>query len=52
MADGQFNNPRDLAIGGGKIYVVEQSNHRVQVFDMNGTFPRENGGQMARQMDS
>ena len=42
-ADGQFNNPRDLAIGGGKIYVVEQSNHRVQVFDMNGTFLRKWG---------
>ena len=37
-ADGQLNNPRDLAIGGGRIYVVEQSNHRVQVFDMDGNF--------------
>ena len=39
--EGQFNNPIDLAIGGGEIFVVEQSNHRVQVFDMNGTFLRK-----------
>ena len=41
--EGQFNNPIDLAIGGGEIFVVEQSNHRVQVFDMNGTFLRKWG---------
>ena len=37
-ADGQFNNPRDLAIGAGRIYVVDESNHRIQVFDMEGNF--------------
>ena len=41
--EGQFNNPIDLAIGGGEIFVVEQSNHRVQVFDMNGSFLRKWG---------
>ena len=40
-ADGQLNNPIDLAIGGGEIFVVEQSNHRVQVFDMDGNFIRK-----------
>ena len=42
-ADGQLNNPIDLAIGGGEIFVVEQSNHRVQVFDMDGNFIRKWG---------
>ena len=35
---GQFNNPRDVAIGPlGRFYVADKDNHRVQVFDPNGT---------------
>jgi sugar lactone lactonase YvrE len=34
---GQFNNPRDVAIGPlGRFYVADKDNHRVQVFDPNG----------------
>ncbi|MDY0148844.1 MAG: S8 family serine peptidase, partial [Kiritimatiellia bacterium] len=36
-AVGQFNNPRDVAIGPlGRFYVADKDNHRVQVFDPNG----------------
>lgn len=34
---GQFNNPRDVAIGPlGRFHVADKDNHRVQVFDPNG----------------
>lgn len=34
---GQFNNPRDVAIGPlGRFYVADKDNHRVQVFDPAG----------------
>src|SRR5688572_24882860 len=40
--DGQFNNPRGIALGviGGKtrLYVVDNGNHRVQVFTEYGEF--------------
>jgi len=35
---GQFNNPRDVAIGPlGRFYVTDTDNHRVQVLDPTGT---------------
>jgi uncharacterized protein (TIGR03663 family) len=38
---GQFNHPRGLAVGPqGDVYVVDSDNHRVQVFDDQGTFLR------------
>jgi len=43
---GQFNFPRGIAVGpDGNIYVVDSDNHRVQVFDPDGIFLREWGGQ-------
>lgn len=36
---GQFNLPRDIAIGrGGRVYVVDGANFRVQVFESDGTY--------------
>jgi DNA-binding beta-propeller fold protein YncE len=36
---GQFNHPRGIALGpDGNLYVVDSDNHRIQVFDPNGTF--------------
>ena len=41
---GQFNHPRGVAVGPeGNVYVVDSDNHRVQVFDHDGTFLREWG---------
>jgi DNA-binding beta-propeller fold protein YncE len=38
-ANGEFNLPRDVAIGkDGRIYVVDGGNFRVQVFDKDGKF--------------
>jgi len=35
---GEFNNPRDVAIGPlGRFYVADMDNHRVQVLDPSGT---------------
>ncbi len=43
---GQVNHPRGIAVGpDGNIYVVDSDNHRVQVFDPDGIFLREWGGQ-------
>ena len=37
--DSQFNNPFGIAVGGGgKIYVADTANNRVQVFDSHGGF--------------
>jgi len=35
---GQFNLPRDVAIGKDKLYVVDGGNFRIQIFDMQGKF--------------
>ncbi len=46
MADGQFNHPHGLAIDrmrGDRIYVGDQENHRVQVFQSNTSFVRQWG---------
>lgn len=37
--DGQFDQPRDLAVGpSGSVYVTDSYNHRVQRFDTTGRF--------------
>jgi putative cell wall-binding protein len=37
--DGEFDVPVAVAVGpGGTVYVTEQNNHRVQMFDLRGTF--------------
>jgi DNA-binding beta-propeller fold protein YncE len=37
--DGEFNLPKDIAIGpDGRLYVVDSSNFRVQVFEADGTY--------------
>lgn len=37
--NGEFNLPRDLAIGrDGRLYVVDGGNFRVQIFDRDGTY--------------
>ncbi|MGQ9502394.1 MAG: PA14 domain-containing protein [Anaerolineae bacterium] len=35
---GQFNEPRDVAVIGDKVYVADTGNRRVQVFDREGHF--------------
>jgi uncharacterized protein (TIGR03663 family) len=43
---GLFNHPRGIAVGpNGNLHVVDSDNHRVQVFDSQGTFLREWGSQ-------
>jgi len=42
--DGEFNLPRDVAIGkDGRIYVVDGGNFRVQIFDKNGKYVKSFG---------
>lgn len=42
--DGEFNLPRDVAIGkDGRIYVVDGGNFRVQIFDRNGKYIKSFG---------
>jgi DNA-binding beta-propeller fold protein YncE len=37
--NGQFNNPIDLVMdSSNNIYVADNSNHRIQVFDSNGNY--------------
>lgn len=55
IGEGQFNLPRDVAIGtDGLLYVVDGGNFRVQVFKPDGTFVRtfgsigRQGGQFSR----
>lgn len=39
IGDGQFNDPTRIAIdGSGKIYVTDQDNDRIQIFDSSGHF--------------
>jgi len=43
--NGKFNNPLALAISKGKIvYVVDTDNHRIQLFDLSGSFIKSIGG--------
>ena len=35
---GQFNEPRDVAVIGDKVYVADTGNRRIQVFDREGNF--------------
>ena len=42
---GEFNRAEGLSLDAtGKLYVADSCNHRVQVFDGDGTFLREHGG--------
>lgn len=42
--DGEFNLPRDVAIGkDGRLYVVDGGNFRVQIFDRNGKYIKSFG---------
>lgn len=42
--NGQFNDPRDIAVGPlGNLYVADTDNHRVQVLDPSGNFVRSIG---------
>ena len=38
---GQFNVPHGLFEHAGKVYVADRSNHRIQVFEPDGTYLRE-----------
>ena len=41
---GYFNFPRDLVVGnGGRLYVVDSGNFRVQIFDRDGKFQKSFG---------
>jgi DNA-binding beta-propeller fold protein YncE len=37
-ADGEFRTPIAISVAGGKVFVVDGGNSRVQVFDESGTF--------------
>ena len=42
--DGEFHDAYDIAVSpNGELFVVESSNHRVQVLDRNGTYKRKFG---------
>ncbi|MDE2149356.1 MAG: hypothetical protein KGJ55_05895 [Gammaproteobacteria bacterium] len=37
-APGQFDGPNGIAVGGGRVYVADSLNHRIQIFDSQGHF--------------
>ena len=48
IGEGQFRHPRSIYVhqltgGSAEVYVSEWENHRVQVFDLNGSFIRKFG---------
>ncbi|OQY44139.1 MAG: hypothetical protein B6242_13315 [Anaerolineaceae bacterium 4572_78] len=46
FGDGQFVSPRAFTISPkGELYVADSGNHRIQVFDQNGTYLRGWGGE-------
>jgi DNA-binding beta-propeller fold protein YncE len=58
-ANGQFNNPQGVAVGGphGNVYVADTGNNRIQEFTHNGAFlnawtgPGSGGGNFSAPMD-
>jgi DNA-binding beta-propeller fold protein YncE len=45
-ADGQFHSPNSVVVtGSGEVVVADYNNHRVCVFDLDGTFRRSIGSQ-------
>ncbi len=44
--EGQFTGPRAVAVSPqGQLYVSDAANHRIQIFDQNGAFLKQWGGQ-------
>lgn len=41
--DGNFNRPAGIAIENDKVYIVDQMNFRVQIFDLDGNFIKKFG---------
>ena len=39
-----FNQPTDVAVSGGRLYVLDGMHHRVAVFDLNGRYLQQFGG--------
>jgi hypothetical protein len=35
---GEFRTPHDLAIEGGRLYVADRGNHRIQILDLEGNY--------------
>ena len=44
VGPGQMSSPAAVAVGGGEVYVADQSNHRINVYGTDGTFARSFGG--------
>ncbi|NOX93294.1 MAG: 6-bladed beta-propeller [Gammaproteobacteria bacterium] len=42
-AAGQFNEPTGIAVQGNEVFVSDSRNHRIQVFDLDGTALRQFG---------
>jgi DNA-binding beta-propeller fold protein YncE len=40
---GQFSFPAGVAVSGGEVFVADQNNHRISVYDTDGTFTRAFG---------
>ena len=41
--EGEFNDPRGVAIHSNQVYVCDRDNHRIQVFDLDLNFIRSIG---------
>ena len=45
---GQFHYPHDVAVRKGEVFVSDFSNHRIQVFGVDGSFVRQWGEAVGR----